>query len=173
MKRTIGSHSQVLDVNIEDTAGEIDVIGCDATLFLPRGKWGLCGAAFRSMLTRAIPDDVMLHHSKDAMLDLLHVNCEGCEWEMMELLLSGGFAAKIKVIQWGSHWFDGVKDVEARYCKITEGLAKTHRAEFQQPFGWERWILTQNSPPAWQAPAETQCSHYFSLNPNRFSCCLP
>eukprot|EP00729_Bicosta_minor_P010703 gene10703-661_t len=98
---------------------------------------------------------------------------DGCEWEMMELLLSGGFAAKIKVIQWGSHWFDGVKDVEARYCKITEGLAKTHRAEFQQPFGWERWILTQNSPPAWQAPAETQCSHYFSLNPNRFSCCLP
>jgi len=106
------------------------------------------------------------------MLDLLHVNCEGCEWEMMELLLAGGFAAKIKIIQWGSHWFDGVKNIEERYCKITEGLAKTHYAEFQQPFGWERWIRTE-TPVPWQAPPEYKCSHAFSLNPGRHACCLP
>jgi len=78
-------------------------------------------------------------------IDLLHVNCEGCEWEMFENLLETGVMQSIKSMQFSSHYFspDQVPNLLARYCKIREELRKTHTMVYGQSFGWERWDLKE------------------------------
>lgn len=72
-------------------------------------------------------------------IDLLHVNCEGCEWEMWEALLKADLMQHIHIMQVGTHWFPQIDDVERRYCRIERGMKKTHQTMFKQAFGWERW----------------------------------
>jgi hypothetical protein len=42
------------------------------------------------------------------------VNCEGCEWELAESLLAAGVVGNIDTIQFGTHWFPGVKAINER-----------------------------------------------------------
>jgi FkbM family methyltransferase len=72
---------------------------------------------------------------------LLHVNCEGCEWEMWEALLDSNLARHIRIIQVGTHWFPQIKDIERRYCDIETKMKATHKMVFKQAFGWERWEM--------------------------------
>jgi len=78
-------------------------------------------------------------------VDLLHVNCEGCEWEMFENLIETGVMQTIRSMQFSSHYFspDQVPNLLARYCKIKEHLSKTHYMVYGQSFGWERWDLKE------------------------------
>ena len=79
-------------------------------------------------------------------IDLLHVNCEGCEWELLEAFIASGKIPGISIVQFGTHWFQQVPDIGHRYCSIDATLQKTHRKIFQQPFGWERWqVISKTS----------------------------
>ena len=75
-------------------------------------------------------------------IDLLHANCEGCEWELWEAMLEAGIVPHIRTIQIGTHWFPQIKDIERRYCNIETKLKATHAVVFKQAFGWERWTRT-------------------------------
>ena len=70
---------------------------------------------------------------------LLHVNCEGCEWEMLEDIISSGQHTNIRTIQFGSHYFRQVEDIVARFCRIRAALSRTHEMVYGQAWGWERW----------------------------------
>jgi len=72
-------------------------------------------------------------------IDLLHVNCEGCEWEMLENLIEENIHKSIRMIQFSSHYFRQVKDITSRYCNIRAQLGKTHTMIYGQSWGWERW----------------------------------
>ena len=72
-------------------------------------------------------------------IDLMHVNCEGCEWELLESLLTAGMTSQICTLQLGTHWFKQITDIEHRYCTIDSKLQATHTVVFKQAFGWERW----------------------------------
>merc|ERR1712032_526337 len=72
-------------------------------------------------------------------VDLLHVNCEGCEWEMFENLISSGIHTKIRMIQFGSHYFSQVEGITQRYCQIRDRLSETHHMLYGEAWGWERW----------------------------------
>ena len=76
-------------------------------------------------------------------IDLLHMNCEGCEWEMLETLISSDIIHKVRILQVGTHWFADVQNIEQRYCAIEAKLETTHEKIYQQYFGWERWQLKQ------------------------------
>ena len=99
------------------------------------------------ILKRIIED-----HKGSGEIDLFHVNCEGCEWEMLENIIKNGLHKKMKKIQFGTHYFPQISDISYRYCNIIEQLEKTHSLVFGVPFSWERWqrldeikILTQNN----------------------------
>jgi len=82
----------------------------------------------------------VLRNIKDKTeVDLLHVNCEGCEWEMFENLLSSGIHTKIRKIQFGSHYFSQVEGITQRYCQIRDTLSETHHMLYGEAWGWERW----------------------------------
>jgi len=72
-------------------------------------------------------------------IDLLHVNCEGCEWEMLENLIEDDIHKNIRMVQFSSHYFRQVKDITSRYCNIKSELRKTHTMVYGQSWGWERW----------------------------------
>jgi len=88
--------------------------------------------------SRAVGD--VLRNLKDkSEVDLLHVNCEGCEWEMFENLIGSGIHSKIRMIQFGSHYFSQVEGITSRYCQIRESLAQTHSMVYGEAWAWERW----------------------------------
>ena len=72
-------------------------------------------------------------------IDLLHVNCEGCEWELFGTLLEHSMTKRIHTIQVGTHWFAEIENIEQQYCAIQNGLRLWHKEVFRQAFGWERW----------------------------------
>ena len=72
-------------------------------------------------------------------VDLLHVNCEGCEWEMFENIIEHNLQTHIRIIKIGAHYFDQVGDIAERYCKIRETLNRTHYMVYGKPWAWERW----------------------------------
>lgn len=82
---------------------------------------------------------------KTVTIDLLHVNCEGCEWEMFENLIEAGVMKTIRSMQFSSHYFSPsqVPDLLARYCMIRDSLRQTHYMVYGQSFGWERWDLRE------------------------------
>ena len=72
-------------------------------------------------------------------LDLLHVNCEGCEYEMLENIIKAGLHWRIKIIQFGTHFFQEIPRLTERFCAIRSELKKSHRMVYGLAFGWERW----------------------------------
>ena len=79
------------------------------------------------------------------VIDLLHMNCEGCEWEMLETLIQSRLVGRIKTLQIGTHWYPHLQKLPERYCRIQLALDCTHVMEFRSPFGWERHILLDDS----------------------------
>lgn len=73
-------------------------------------------------------------------VDLLTMNCEGCEYEALENLLSSNIIERFKNVQWATHsLLDGMRDPIGRYCRITALLSRTHRPTYQYKFNWESW----------------------------------
>lgn len=88
-------------------------------------------------------------------LDLLHVNCEGCEYDVVEGLQDAGVLASVEQVQiathlleWPSSTFEDsiVQTMQLsirRYCDMHRILALTHERSFGLPWVWERWTLRQ------------------------------
>lgn len=82
---------------------------------------------------------------KYAQVSLLHMNCEGCEWELLERLISANLLPFINILQIGTHLFPEISNIKFRYCEIESKLALSHTKVFQQYFGWERWSLKKEA----------------------------
>lgn len=70
--------------------------------------------------------------------DLLHVNCEGCEWEML-----GRLKRFPRIVQVSLHYLPldmDPKKVAWTYCQLRQALNTTHKLQFGMPFGWQRWV---------------------------------
>jgi hypothetical protein len=78
----------------------------------------------------------------DGELTLLHMNCEGCEYEVLERLIDTRFIKYIHYLQFGTHRPISIQSTIAeRYCALQKKLSKTHKRDFGIPWGWERWTL--------------------------------
>ena len=98
-----------------------------------------------------------LSEHSGGFVDLLHVNCEGCEWEMLDNIINNNLLPSIRlnslthystntsiefrIVQIGTHYFPEVEDITSRYCNIKKHLKKTHIMVYGQSWGWERWDL--------------------------------
>lgn len=71
--------------------------------------------------------------------DLLLINCEGCEFEVLEAALSSGLISKFKNIQFQTHDLPGIRDQDSRYCQIETLLDRTHAPTYRYQYVWEHW----------------------------------
>ena len=72
-------------------------------------------------------------------VDLLTLNCKGCEYEALETLLTSNIIKSFRNIQWATHSTLKMKDPIGRYCRIEQLLLRTHRPTYQYRFIWESW----------------------------------
>ena len=73
-------------------------------------------------------------------VDLLSVNCEGCEYEVLEAIISSSLVSRFKNIQFATHTtLPGIRRPIERYCKIQELLGRSHELTYQYRFIWESW----------------------------------
>ena len=74
-------------------------------------------------------------------VDLLQLNCEGCEYEVLERL-SGvdGLLDGVREIEAQFHLDRGSQNETTRYCHIEDALRRSGFAlAYRHPFLWERW----------------------------------
>ncbi len=79
----------------------------------------------------------------DGELTLLHMNCEGCEYEVLERLIDTDLIKHVRYLQFETHRPKSIQSTIAeRYCSVQEKLNNTHNREFGIPWAWERWTLS-------------------------------
>ncbi|XP_033755812.1 uncharacterized protein LOC117338561 [Pecten maximus] len=72
-------------------------------------------------------------------VDLITLNCEGCEYAILDYLLSTNNIHQFRNIQFQSHRVPAVCHPVKRFCWYQELLPKTHKLVFQHKFWWESW----------------------------------
>ncbi|XP_055999487.1 uncharacterized protein LOC125654835 [Ostrea edulis] len=73
-------------------------------------------------------------------VDLITVNCEGCEFEIMEELVGNGMIGQFRNVQFATHpTLAHLKKPVERYCEIQEKLKRTHKVTYQYKWCWESW----------------------------------
>ncbi|CAK9068721.1 unnamed protein product [Durusdinium trenchii] len=99
----------------------------------------------------AIPE--VLAQSRQSSVELLHVNCEGCEYDVVQGLGDTGQLARISQVQLATHLMDyegpsadfheavslSLQVSVKRYCAMHRTLSQTHERAWGLPWVWERW----------------------------------
>lgn len=80
-------------------------------------------------------------------VSLLHMNCEGCEFDVLESLISNNLLENFPSIKFDGHYADYLEDsinpeLIDRYCRIRYELSKRFVLIGGIPFARERWDLS-------------------------------
>ena len=77
--------------------------------------------------------------TRNGIIDMISINCEGCEFEILPALIVNNMTQYFRIIQFGSH--TGLVD-QSRciYCQIEQELERTHQTKFHYTMLWEGWI---------------------------------
>jgi len=73
-------------------------------------------------------------------VDLLQINCEGCEWEVLEAAIETIHVFHHIQVQFHQN-ADWVENKLERYAKIQDRLTQTHELVFDHPWIWQLWRL--------------------------------
>ena len=76
-----------------------------------------------------------------ARVDLMQINCEGCEYDLLERLLEdSGSIGVVQSVEVQFHLDWGAQRNTTRYCHIERGLRHAaFELDYRHPFLWERW----------------------------------
>ncbi|CAF0769495.1 unnamed protein product [Didymodactylos carnosus] len=77
-------------------------------------------------------------------IDLLTMNCEGCEFEILPILIEDtALLTKINNIQFATH-IDTIENGICIYCKLQQDLQRKHEIFYQYKVLWESWTKKKN-----------------------------
>ena len=123
------SKIEVINAGLERSAGEvrIAVMNDGSSLYNGYPDQG----EFAKMLDAA---EVV---SKNHVVDLLALNCEGSEYNILDRLIETGDITKVRQLLVQFHVIH--RDAEERRSAIRDNLSKTHSEGMSYPFTWEMW----------------------------------
>ena len=83
-------------------------------------------------------------------ISLLHMNCEGCEFDVLESLIEHDMLKNIPNLIIHTHYADYLQDeidygLIDRFCRIQYELSKLHKRIYGHPFLQERWDRDDNA----------------------------
>jgi len=76
--------------------------------------------------------------------DVVTINCEGCEYDVMQRIVDQGWLGKIEFIQLSWHMPADVMDRVAKRCKIERALWRHYDRTHFGKSGWVGWTLRKN-----------------------------
>jgi FkbM family methyltransferase len=78
--------------------------------------------------------------TKDGIIDMISINCEGCEFEIIPALILNNLTQYFRIIQFATH-IDVLKNASCIYCQIEQALERTHQIIYHYTMLWEAWVL--------------------------------
>lgn len=72
-------------------------------------------------------------------VDLISIDCEGCEYGVLESMIGSNITQYFKNIQFEWHSWLPIMNATQRYCRIVELLRRTHTPTFQFRYVYESW----------------------------------
>jgi FkbM family methyltransferase len=78
--------------------------------------------------------------TKDGMIDMISINCEGCEFEIIPALILNNLTQYFRIIQFGTH-IGLLTGSACIYCQIEQALERTHQTIYHYSMLWEGWML--------------------------------
>lgn len=87
-----------------------------------------------------VVEQVRRTRTKDGVIDMISINCEGCEFEIIPALIANELTQYFRVIQFASH-INLVNCSSCIYCQMQQALQRTHRHLFHFQKLWEAWVL--------------------------------
>lgn len=132
----------ISNVGASDTSGEAD--------FIVEGfhGWGTSG------VDHSIQGEHVQVHLQDVddilnsvqqkigyVPDVVNINCEGCEYAVMQRIVDRGWLGKIHYIQLSWHTPADIMDRVAKRCKIEQALLQSYDRTYYTHPGWVGWKL--------------------------------
>ncbi|CAF0759372.1 unnamed protein product [Didymodactylos carnosus] len=77
-------------------------------------------------------------------IDLLTINCEGCEYEIIPSLIENSLMTKIKNLQFATHIGLLKNEDQCIYCVVQQKLHITHKLTYQYKALWESWTIKKH-----------------------------
>jgi FkbM family methyltransferase len=85
-------------------------------------------------------ENIRKKRTKNGIIDMISINCEGCEFEILPALIVNNLTQYFRIIQFGSH-MNLLINSSCIYCQIEQSLERTHQIIYQYTMLWEAWIL--------------------------------
>ena len=85
-------------------------------------------------------EDIRNTRTRNGIIDMISINCEGCEFEILPALILNNMTQYFRIIQFGSH-MDLINGSSCIYCQIEQALERTHKIKYHYMMLWEAWIL--------------------------------
>jgi FkbM family methyltransferase len=78
--------------------------------------------------------------TQNGMIDMISINCEGCEFEILPALILNNMTQYFRIIQFATHT-DILTESSCIYCQIQQALERTHLTKYRYVMLWEAWVL--------------------------------
>jgi hypothetical protein len=78
--------------------------------------------------------------TKTGIIDMISINCEGCEFEIIPALILNNLTQYFRIIQLATH-LSLLSESSCIYCQIEQALQQTHQILYHYPKLWEGWVL--------------------------------
>jgi FkbM family methyltransferase len=88
----------------------------------------------------SVIENIRKTKSRNGIIDMISMNCEGCEFEILPALILHNMTQYIRTIQFASH-MDVLTDSSCIYCQIEQALERTHLIKYQYVMLWEAWVF--------------------------------
>ncbi|CAM4919010.1 unnamed protein product [Rotaria socialis] len=84
--------------------------------------------------------DIQRTRTKTGIIDMISINCEGCEFEVIPALILNNMTQYFRIIQFATH--SGLlSGSSCIYCQIQQALEITHTTLYHYNMLWEGWLF--------------------------------
>ncbi|CAF2702210.1 unnamed protein product [Rotaria sp. Silwood2] len=88
-------------------------------------------------------ENIRKTRTQHGIIDMISINCEGCEFEILPALILNNMTQYFRIIQFGSH-MNFLTGSSCIYCQIEQALERTHQIKYHYTMLWEAWVIKSN-----------------------------
>ena len=87
-------------------------------------------------------ENIRKTRTENGIIDMISINCEGCEFEIIPALIANNMLRYFRIIQFSTHT-GLIIETSCIYCQIQQALERTHATIYHYRLLWEAWIMKE------------------------------